>query len=220
MGVVKYRYVGKLSHRTLTTLAGKHVASGCSFKPPRLTRGFGEPPVTRRQVSTNFNTCTTVLERGYEAGLAAKAPVRPPLGDVIPGDGDGNCPQSTSRYRLTWYDVVGLWVNWLQANLSYCKTSNCVTWAGGNGTHDWRWETGWVDHPMSGGTNPPSCSFRKYVTTTNFTNGAFCYPGNVTVYDNGVSAGVTPYALSGWTEETHQEMPFYCPSLHWQDQLN
>lgn len=214
--VVTYRNAGRLRKPVLATIVGRHDPfSGCAFRFPRLTRAFGEAPVVARQISTDFANCTTVIERGHvrRVGSGQKSSMRsaPP---VIPPDG-GCGVTGISHFRLTWYDIAGITVNWQQSNLYYCKSSTCVTTASGDYNQYWLTASGWGARAVYQALNPIGCAFRKYATTTQFVNSVFCWPGTVTVYDTGVSAGVTPFALSGWADETHENNAFACPSLHY-----
>jgi hypothetical protein len=227
-GVVNYTNPGDLVNPTRKTVKGSPDGlGGCRFSFPKLTRPNGAPPVEARQVSTDFSSCTTVVETGTPTSLpdsepngSTQAGPASPTGHPKSG---ARRTQSTSRaaltdthhFRVTWYDIVGLTVNWVQSNITATISGTCVTSASGSWNSWWLSGTGWGSHPTSSFINASQCANRSVRTTTKFSNGLFCWPGTVWVYYNNVYVFRSYAAFSGWVDSTYSQNVFACPPLHW-----
>ena len=227
--VVTYSTPGKLSDVTRTTIRGYPTGTGsCRFAFPKLTRQNGEPPVEARQVSTDFTNCTTVVETGTPQSFAGAMPSGMSKAGLAAPAKRAGAPARTTQtaaltdthhFRVTWYDIVGLSVNWVQSNITATISGTCVTSASGSWNTWWLSGTGWSSHSVSSFIDPPQCASRNVSTTTSFSNGLFCWPGTVWVYYNGVHVFRSYAAFSGWVDSTFEQNVFACPPLHWNGSL-
>lgn len=225
--VVSFANPRELANPTKATIKGSPDGfGGCRFTFPKLTRPNGAPPVEARQVSTDYSNCTTVVE----TGTPTSAPGDSPEGATGAGPASSSpravgkrTLQSRSRaaltdthhYRVTWYDIVGLTVNWVQSNITATISGTCVTSASGSWNSWWLSGTGWGSHPTYSYINASQCANRAVRTTTKFSNGLFCWPGTVWVYYNNVYVFRSYAAFSGWVDSTSTQNVFACPPLHW-----
>jgi hypothetical protein len=204
---------------------------------PRLTRQNGDPPVEARQVSTNFSNCTTVIETGVPSLIGGGTGLDGASGagtSQASGDAGGSPARQTQAthagarttatdthsFRVTWYDIVGITVNWVQSNITATVSGSCVTSASGTWEDYWLTLTGWGQWSASSSINPSNCASRTVSTNVTMANGGFCYPGTVWVYYNGVSVFRSPYATSGWVNSTYEQNAALCPSLHYGESLS
>ena len=223
--VVTYSTPGQLSDVTRTTIRGFPTGTGgCRFAFPKLKRQNGAPPVEARQVSTDFSNCTTVVETGTPQSVTGTNPAGSMrAGIASPNHQRGTGARTTQlaaltdthHFRVTWYDIVGLTVNWVQSNITATISGTCVTSASGSWNTWWLSGTGWSSHSVSSFINAPQCANRNVSTTTSFSNGLFCWPGTVWVYYNGVHVFRSYAAFSGWVDSTFEQNVFACPPLHW-----
>jgi hypothetical protein len=226
--VVSYKNRGELANASRATIKGTPDGlGGCRFAFPKLTRPNGAPPVEARQVSTDFSNCTTVVETGTPTSVPADRAD----GATSAGTASRDHPRAvakrtlqsraraaltdTHHYRVTWYDIIGLSVNWVQSNITATISGTCVTSASGSWNSWWLTATGWGSHPVYSYINAPQCANRSVRTTTKFSNGAFCWPGTVWVYYNNVYVFRSYAAFSGWVDSTFEQNVFACPPLHW-----
>jgi hypothetical protein len=227
--VVGFTTPGKLSDVTRTTIRGYPTGTGsCRFAFPKLTRQNGAPPVEARQVSTDFSNCTTVVETGTPQSIAGALPSGLSKAGVASRANRPETPARTTQtaaltdthhFRVTWYDIVGFTVNWVQSNITATISGTCVTSASGSWNTWWLSGTGWSSHSVSSFINAPQCANRQVSTTTSFSNGLFCWPGTVWVYYNGVHVFRSYAAFSGWVDSTYEQNVFACPPLHWNGSL-
>lgn len=228
-----------LGNSTITTIQGTRGVFGeCRFPFPKLTRDRSGPPLEMRQVSTNLNDCTTVVETGipflipYAEGESQPATTFPGRrGGTASAGQDPSTRRLQSRsatgsasFRVEWEDFLHIDTTWLRANITYSTSGTCVTSASGSSTDYYRIETGWNRQWRDTWINPSQCSYRKVWADAQYRNIPFCSPTVVYTDYRGVTVQATYAAESGWVDSTWTtEEPFSdpaCPNLHWHQSLS
>jgi hypothetical protein len=222
--VQKYSYDAPLAGARRVTVQGQRVGDGCSFQPPALSLQAGQRAIAARQVSTDFTNCTTVVEIGTPTEVTPNMP-----DEVIHGEGietkGVRTTQSRARtmgtsqayYKITWYDIVGLTLNYTRSILNWVWNGSCVL----GSTHTWAtWQqtaTGWQLDYVNGWKDTGCDSHYGHVNSA-FVNWPFCVPPPVRIYYNDVRIrGGYAGGYGGYLGSTYQTGS--CAPLHWGAEL-
>lgn len=232
---VTHEYEYALLSVTRTNLQGRPTGDGgCEFAFPVLELRQDQREVMARPVSTDFTTCTTIVEigeppAGYQnvdtpadgtgsSGIAERVGT---MGETI-GDASALSKGTTSSgwFRVTWEDVVNIDVHWVRSSLEWTwEPSSCNTGDSGWYNTWWRSGTGW-NQEYAYAYLQNQCTFTDVWTNARFRNGTFCWPGTVTSqYMEVTVRGFNDGRLTGWVGDTWTAYPALCPHLNWHTSL-
>lgn len=223
--VQAYTYEAPLANATRMTIRGTRLAGGCSFQPPTLSLGAGEKAIAARQVSADLGNCTTVVEIGTPTQVSPNMRDEVLSGEGVVHTSDTRKVQSRMRamgtsqayYKITWYDTVGLSLNYTRSILHWVWNGSCVL----GSTHTWAtWQqvaTGWQLSSVSGWKDT-GCNSHFGHVNSQFVNWPFCIPPPVRIYYNDVRIrGGYAGGYGGYLGSTYQTGA--CAPLHWGAEL-
>jgi hypothetical protein len=216
-----------LLNSTQTTLQGTHTSDGlgCQFSFPDLSLAQGQQAVGAQLVSTDYTTCTEVVETGTPATIptddsgmdsatqdaasgTATASSADTSAEASPYSATTASSGSGSAYFVVrWFDVVGLKVTGTRSNVSWSWNGSCVTSSSGSATYYWRTGSGWL-RDTYGSWIYRYCSHSTVSTDAIYKNGAFCWPGTVWNYNYDVQVrGWYNGTLGGSVGSTYTSVP-------------
>jgi hypothetical protein len=211
----------------------------CIWHPPPLTLGREEHAVEARQTSADYTTCTTIIEIGTptdvdpispdedfgtESGtaLASRSTMQTRAsgrGRIAPAGLTGRAAYFTSQayYKVTWYDIVGLELNYVRSILNWTWGNNqCIL----GSTQSWatfaQVGSGWTRTGL-GHWKTTSCDSHYGHVDADFANSIFCIPPTYVHYRDvrirgGYQGGYGGFVGSTWADGA-------CLPLHWGAQL-
>jgi hypothetical protein len=199
----------------------------------------GEASVRRAIKSIDYDTC----EATYVQGGVRPEAAEPSGGQSLTGDRFGvTAPQGgfgkalsvhpmsppagyqQAHYKIEWWDIAGLEVNASYSYIVWARNGTCVTDAYGFPYLWWQNASGWqyVSHSFDVFYSPGlGCQrVQSQIYSAHFHNGAFCAGQNTdTYYDGVIIAGDYSGNIFGWHNNTWTTEPWWCPPLHWTDQM-
>lgn len=226
-----------LSNATTQVLQGKHVGSRCSFDIPPLSMKPGDLPIARNQVSLDASNCVMVLETGNTSNPIVPDPKDgeslSDIQDVVPlenpegRDTDPVALLSTTywaHYQINWQDIINANVTKTRSIVGWETNGTCVIAGGGGYSYWWQSATGWQSpfwHTEAFFYSPGlGCQRVQQEISATYYNGTFCAGQNVYNYLQGVIiAGDYSGNIFGWHNNTYVTEPWWCPPLHWNDQM-
>lgn len=217
----------------ITELRGSREGlDGCTFRFPRLRLAPEEHRIAQRQLSVDYETCVTVLEKGIpEAGggdtnetlgqrkVVDVAPETSPQPSGDTASAAANT-MGAGYYRVWWEDVVNLRVHEVKAKMSWIYDGSCINSWYGAMEYWWLALTGWTLRWDDQWTTTTGCNYATVHGHGNFENFQFCPQGSVWSYYRDVFVTARgDGVLVGWYGSTWTTYPLACPTLHYHQEL-
>jgi hypothetical protein len=156
---------------------------GCIFPVPDLSLTAGYNEVAAKQLSADFNDCTTTVQIGNPTEPDPEEASQPEGVQGIEDGGETSGVQATNRegyYEVKWQDLIHKNVNWIRTWLNWDYNGSCTTrrksWV------EWwyRYGTGWRKSYVNG-WHAEECVNIDVWSDAKFTNSFFCWPATVFV---------------------------------------
>lgn len=224
--------------RELETIIGTHLDGRCKFDVPPLSLRPGEPAVKRNVITVDYGQCILTYEQGNvvakanpEGGASLSTTTEHiQLPSATLGKGLTFHPLSPpagyqqAHYKIEWWDIANIEVNAAYSYIFWDTNGTCVTDAWGEEFLWWQPASGWSHVADSFGAfySPGlGCTrVQAQIYAAHFHNGVFCAGQNTdTYYDGVIVAGDYSGNIFGWRNNTWTTEPWWCPPLHWTDQL-
>jgi hypothetical protein len=239
-----------LANSSRQTIQGTRTADGgCRWTPPALQLEPSQDVIESRQVSADWDTCTSVIETGtpvhasdpdipdgssenVSAGTDPESEPEPqpaPCRPWLPCEMSSSQSESTTSSNPTaagrmvawWEDVVHLVVTKTRSHLSWSYNFSNVTSQHGYGSTAWRSRTGWSRTRASSLITPlrPWSTYSRVRTDAEYRNPWFCRNVVYNDYDDVTVRGGREGRLRGSVGSSWSSHCDDGPDLHYHQRL-